>query len=99
MNEYDSSKWLDLLEKPTAILLTDNAVKLIFSCLIPVLSVKSAGKKCSTSSDAGKTKDVNPTLLSVSEEYGPPEEGDFIRRRAPLADIVFGPQTLTACRR
>lgn len=95
MNEYDSSKMADLLESTHGYTLTDNAdeadILLLNTCSI---REKAQEKVFHQLGRWKNLKDVNPDIIIGVGGCVASQEGDFIRRRAPAVDIVFGPQTL-----
>ncbi|NGE22854.1 tRNA (N6-isopentenyl adenosine(37)-C2)-methylthiotransferase MiaB, partial [Klebsiella pneumoniae] len=95
MNEYDSSKMADLLESTHGYTLTDNAdeadILLLNTCSI---REKAQEKVFHQLGRWKNLKDVNPDIIIGVGGCVASPEGDFIRRRAPDVDIVFGAQTL-----
>ncbi|OBU12294.1 tRNA (N6-isopentenyl adenosine(37)-C2)-methylthiotransferase MiaB [Morganella psychrotolerans] len=95
MNEYDSSKMADLLESTHGYTLTDNSdeadILLLNTCSI---REKAQEKVFHQLGRWKNLKDKNPDIIIGVGGCVASQEGDFIRRRAPAVDIVFGPQTL-----
>ncbi|MFI4957218.1 MAG: tRNA (N6-isopentenyl adenosine(37)-C2)-methylthiotransferase MiaB [Gammaproteobacteria bacterium] len=95
MNEYDSSKMYDLLEKNQGLTKTDtpdNAdVILLNTC-----SIRERAQE-NVFSELGRLKafkDANPKVIIGVGGCVASQEGEAIRKRAPYVDLVFGPQTL-----
>ncbi|QJD58920.1 tRNA (N6-isopentenyl adenosine(37)-C2)-methylthiotransferase MiaB [Pseudomonas sp. gcc21] len=95
MNEYDSSRMVDLLGDGQAMELTDtpdNAdVILLNTCSI---REKAQEKVFSELGRWRPLKDKNPGLIIGVGGCVASQEGSAIRDRAPYVDVVFGPQTL-----
>ncbi|QIB52884.1 tRNA (N6-isopentenyl adenosine(37)-C2)-methylthiotransferase MiaB [Pseudomonas sp. OIL-1] len=95
MNEYDSSRMVDLLGDGQAMELTDrpdNAdVILLNTCSI---REKAQEKVFSELGRWRPLKDKNPGLIIGVGGCVASQEGAAIRDRAPYVDVVFGPQTL-----
>lgn len=91
MNEYDSSKMVQLLNLP----LTENvdeADLIIFNtCSV---REKAAEKVFSDLGRVRELKNENPNLMIAVGGCVASQEGQNIIQRAPYVDIVFGPQTL-----
>jgi len=95
MNEYDSSKMLDVLKDSEGMELTDNPeeadVILLNTCSI---REKAQDKVFSEIGRWKKIKDKNPKLIIGIGGCVASQEGDTIKARAPAVDVIFGPQTL-----
>lgn len=95
MNEYDSSRMLDLLKASHDIDKTDD----INSADILLLNTCSIREKAEDKvySELGRwreLKEQRPELIIGVAGCVASQEGDVIRQRAPYVDLVFGPQTL-----
>ncbi|TWI64239.1 tRNA-2-methylthio-N6-dimethylallyladenosine synthase [Pseudoduganella lurida] len=95
MNEYDSDKMADLLGATDGLVRTsspeDADVILLNTC-----SVREKAQE-KVFSDLGvfrKLKEKNPDLVIGVGGCVASQEGEAIVRRAPVVDVVFGPQTL-----
>ncbi len=95
MNEYDSSKMLDVLMESHDLTMTnveDEAdVILLNTCSI---REKAQEKVFSQLGRWRKLKEKNPDLVIGVGGCVASQEGDNILKRAPYVDMVFGPQTL-----
>ncbi len=95
MNEYDSSRMADLLGETHALELTDDPaeadVMLLNTCSI---REKAQEKVFHELGRWKKFKDAKPDLIVGVGGCVASQEGEAIRKRAPLVDMVFGPQTL-----
>ena len=95
MNEYDSAKMLDVLNDKDGMELTDNAeeadVLLLNTCSI---REKAQEKVFSQIGRWRPLKEKNPNLIIGVGGCVASQEGEALRERAPLVDVVFGPQTL-----
>ena len=95
MNEYDSAKMLDVLHDKDGMELTDNAeeadVLLLNTCSI---REKAQEKVFSQIGRWRPLKEKNPDLIIGVGGCVASQEGEALRERAPLVDVVFGPQTL-----
>ncbi len=95
MNEYDSSKMLDVLTDTHDLTITDVEseadVILLNTCSI---REKAQEKVFSQLGRWRKLKEKNPNLVIGVGGCVASQEGDNILKRAPYVDIVFGPQTL-----
>ncbi|UOG90853.1 MAG: tRNA (N6-isopentenyl adenosine(37)-C2)-methylthiotransferase MiaB [Candidatus Thiothrix sulfatifontis] len=95
MNEYDSAKMLDVLHHAQGMELTDNPaeadVLLMNTCSI---REKAQEKVFSQLGRWKKLKDKNPNIIIGVGGCVASQEGDALRQRAPVVDVVFGPQTL-----
>ena len=95
MNEYDSSKMLDLMRAERNMERTDDA----FSADLILLNTCSIREKPQEKvfSQLGRWKDYkknNPNVVIGVGGCVASQEGEKIIKRAPYVDIVFGPQTL-----
>jgi tRNA-2-methylthio-N6-dimethylallyladenosine synthase len=95
MNEYDSSKMLDVLQKADGMELTDDPkqadVLLLNTCSI---REKAQEKVFSLIGRWKIIKDNNPNVIIAIGGCVASQEGEALRERAPSVDVVFGPQTL-----
>ena len=95
MNEYDSSRMLDLLEQSHGLTPTDIAeeadVLLLNTCSI---REKAQEKVFHQLGRWKRLKDRNPDLIIGVGGCVASQEGEAIRKRAPYVDVIFGPQTL-----
>ncbi len=95
MNEYDSSKMLDVLTDTHDLTITDVEseadVILLNTCSI---REKAQEKVFSQLGRWRKLKEKNPNLVIGVGGCVASQEGDNILKRAPYVDMVFGPQTL-----
>ena len=98
MNEYDSSKMIDVLKSSHNLSLTDNAtdadVLLLNTCSI---REKAQEKLFHQLGRWRKFKEKNPNIVIGVGGCVASQEGEMILDRAPYVDIIFGPQTLTQC--
>ena len=95
MNEYDSGKIADVLERSHGTTLTEDPA----AADIIVFNTCSVREKAQEKvfSDLGrirKLKHSRPELLIAVGGCVASQEGDAIVSRAPYVDLVFGPQTL-----
>lgn len=95
MNEYDSSRMLDLLREKEQVELTEDVAQ----ADIIVLNTCSIREKAQEKvfSELGRwrqLKDKNPQLVIAVGGCVASQEGADILKRAPYVDVVFGPQTL-----
>ena len=95
MNEYDSSRMVDLLSEKHAMELTDKAegadVILLNTC-----SIRERAQD-RVYSQLGRWRELKlekPELVIAVGGCVASQEGAALRERAPYVDIVFGPQTL-----
>ena len=95
MNEYDSSKIFDLLQKTQGLSRTDTPddadVILLNTC-----SIRERAQE-NVFSELGRLKtfkEANPNVIIGVGGCVASQEGAAIRTRAPYVDLVFGPQTL-----
>ena len=95
MNEYDSSKMLDLMRLERGMELTDDPsiadLILLNTCSI---RVKPQEKVFSQLGRWKEYKKINPNLVIGVGGCVASQEGTNIINRAPYVDLVFGPQTL-----
>ncbi len=95
MNEYDSSKMIDVLKNSHNLSLTDNAtdadVLLLNTCSI---REKAQEKLFHQLGRWRKFKEKNPNIVIGVGGCVASQEGEMILDRAPYVDIIFGPQTL-----
>ncbi|SQD80007.1 tRNA (N6-isopentenyl adenosine(37)-C2)-methylthiotransferase MiaB [Moritella yayanosii] len=95
MNEYDSSKMADLLNAENGFELTDNPeeadVLLLNTCSI---REKAQEKVFHQLGRWKKLKKRNPKLIIGVGGCVASQEGAAIQKRAPIVNLVFGPQTL-----
>jgi len=94
MNEYDSSRMIDLLKDSAGYELTDNESEadllLLNTCSI---REKAQEKVFHQLGRWRKLKTANPDLKIVGGCVAS-QEGEAISDRAPYVDLIFGPQTL-----
>ncbi|AYC34407.1 tRNA (N6-isopentenyl adenosine(37)-C2)-methylthiotransferase MiaB [Pseudomonas cavernae] len=95
MNEYDSSRMVDLLGEHQALEVTENPAEadviLLNTCSI---REKAQDKVFSQLGRWRELKIANPDLVIGVGGCVASQEGAAIRDRAPYVDVVFGPQTL-----
>jgi len=95
MNEYDSAKMADVLAASHGLELTDQPeqadVILINTCSI---REKAQEKVFSQLGQWRPLKQKNPSLIIGVGGCVASQEGENLVRRAPVVDMVFGPQTL-----
>ncbi|MCQ4326910.1 tRNA (N6-isopentenyl adenosine(37)-C2)-methylthiotransferase MiaB [Stutzerimonas stutzeri] len=95
MNEYDSSRMVDLLGEHQAMVITENPAEadviLLNTCSI---REKAQEKVFSQLGRWRELKQDNPQLVIGVGGCVASQEGAAIRDRAPYVDVVFGPQTL-----
>jgi tRNA-2-methylthio-N6-dimethylallyladenosine synthase len=95
MNEYDSAKMLDVLRVSVGAALTpypDQAdVLLLNTCSI---REKAQEKVFSQLGRWRQIKESRPSVVIGVGGCVASQEGEYLRKRAPYVDIVFGPQTL-----
>lgn len=95
MNEYDSAKMLDVLRDSNQMTLTDNVeeadILLLNTCSI---REKAQEKVFSLLGRWKKLKESRPDIIIGVGGCVASQEGEALRQRAPVVDIVFGPQTL-----
>lgn len=95
MNEYDSQKMRDLLEKEFKYNKTEEE-KLADILILNTCSIreKAEDKVYDQLGRWRKIKDKNPNLLIAVAGCVASQEGENILKRAPYVDIVIGPQTI-----
>ena len=95
MNEYDSSKMVDLLSESQGYELTDDETEadllLLNTCSI---REKAQDKVFHQLGRWRKLKVKNPALKIGVGGCVASQEGEAIIGRAPFVDVIFGPQTL-----
>ncbi len=95
MNEYDSAKMLDVLKASDDMELTNNAeeadVLLLNTCSI---REKAQEKVFHQLGRWRKIKEKRPDVIIGVGGCVASQEGKALRDRAPVVDVVFGPQTL-----
>ena len=95
MNEYDSAKMLDVLNKAAGYELTDEPeqadVLLLNTCSI---REKAQEKVFSQLGRWNQLKQLRPEIIIGVGGCVASQEGEGITDRAPYVDLVFGPQTL-----
>lgn len=95
MNEYDSDKMANILEKSHGYVKTDNPLEadilLLNTCSI---REKAQEKVFSQLGQWREIKEKNPDLIIGVGGCVASQEGEAIAVRAPYVDLVFGPQTL-----
>jgi len=95
MNEYDSAKMLDVLNASDGMELTDKAeeadVLLLNTCSI---REKAQEKVFHQLGRWRKIKESNPDVIIGVGGCVASQEGKALHDRAPVVDVVFGPQTL-----
>lgn len=95
MNEYDSSKMIDVLGEHAEITLTDNPEEADI-LLMNTCSIREKAQE-KVFSDLGRWRPLkirNPHVIIGVGGCVASQEGDAILQRAPYVDLVFGPQTL-----
>lgn len=95
MNEYDSSRMMDLLQSCFAAEQVDNpeGADLL---LLNTCSIREKAQE-KVFSELGRwriLKEKNPQMVIGVAGCVASQEGEAIRQRAPFVDLVFGPQTL-----
>ena len=95
MNEYDSAKMLDVLHHAQGMELTTDPeqadILLMNTCSI---REKAQEKVFSQLGRWKQIKERNPHVIIGVGGCVASQEGDALRARAPVVDVVFGPQTL-----
>lgn len=95
MNDYDSARMAELLEKSHGYLRTEDPEEadllLLNTCSV---REKAQEKVFSQLGQWRPLKEKRPGVLIGVGGCVASQEGDAIRRRAPFVDLVFGPQTL-----
>jgi len=95
MNEYDSTKMVDVLRDSHGLELTDEPTEADV-LLLNTCSVREKAQE-KVFSQLGRWKNwkaAKPDLIIGVGGCVASQEGDAITRRAPYVDMVFGPQTL-----
>ncbi len=95
MNEYDSSRMLDLLRSRHGLTPTDNPAEADL-LLLNTCSVRDKAQE-KVFSHLGRFRELKaqrPGLLIGVGGCVASQEGEELLRRAPFVDLVFGPQTL-----
>ena len=95
MNEYDSSRMRDLLEKEFAAEWTDSAAEADI-LLLNTCSIRDKAQE-KVFHQLGRwrpLKKTNPKLIIGVGGCVASQEGEALRHRAPYVDVIFGPQTL-----
>lgn len=95
MNEYDSSRMLDLLKASHGVeqVATPEMADIL---LLNTCSIREKAQE-KVFSELGRWrafKDKRPEIVIAVGGCVASQEGDAIRQRAPYVDLVFGPQTL-----
>lgn len=95
MNDYDSARMVELLEKSHGYVRTetpeDADLLLLNTCSV---REKAQEKVFSQLGQWRPLKESRPDVLIGVGGCVASQEGDAIRKRAPFVDLVFGPQTL-----
>lgn len=95
MNEYDSAKMAEVMNEANGLELTDNPenadVLLLNTCSI---REKAEDKVYSQLGRWRKLKEEKPDLIVGVGGCVASQEGDNLRKRSPVVDVIFGPQTL-----
>ncbi|PID46221.1 MAG: tRNA (N6-isopentenyl adenosine(37)-C2)-methylthiotransferase MiaB [Proteobacteria bacterium] len=95
MNEYDSAKMAEVMNEADGLELTDSPehadVLLLNTCSI---REKAEDKVYSQLGRWRKLKEKNPNLIVGVGGCVASQEGDNLRKRSPVVDVIFGPQTL-----
>lgn len=95
MNEYDSAKMAEVMKDSDGLELTDDPeqadVLLLNTCSI---REKAEDKVYSQLGRWRKLKEKNPNLIVGVGGCVASQEGDNLRKRSPVVDVIFGPQTL-----
>ena len=95
MNEYDSSKMVDVLQEADGMELTDDP-KQADVLLLNTCSIREKAQE-TVFSLIGRwkiIKESNPDVIIGIGGCVASQEGEALRQRAPSVDVVFGPQTL-----
>ena len=95
MNEYDSTKMVDVLAAEHGLTLTDNEAEADV-ILINTCSIREKAQE-KVFSQLGRWKELKQANSNVIIGVGgcvASQEGEAIIKRAPYVDLVFGPQTL-----
>src|SRR5215475_12410528 len=95
MNEYDSTRMVDVLRDSGGYELTDDPAQadliLLNTCSV---REKAQEKVFSQLGRLQQLKKAKPSLIIGVGGCVASQEGDGITKRAPYVDLVFGPQTL-----
>ena len=95
MNEYDSAKMAEVMNEANGLELTDDPeqadVLLLNTCSI---REKAEDKVYSQLGRWRKIKEKNPNVIVGVGGCVASQEGDNLRKRSPVVDVIFGPQTL-----
>ncbi|RVU81729.1 tRNA (N6-isopentenyl adenosine(37)-C2)-methylthiotransferase MiaB [Leucothrix sargassi] len=95
MNEYDSAKMAEVMNDADGLELTDDPeqadVLLLNTCSI---REKAEDKVYHQLGRWRKLKEKNPNLVVGVGGCVASQEGENIRKRSPVVDVIFGPQTL-----
>ena len=95
MNEYDSSRMVDVLRESHGATLVDDPAGADLVLLNTCSVREKAAEKVFSQLGRWKTlKRVNPDLVIGVGGCVASQEGEAIAARAPYVDLVFGPQTL-----
>lgn len=95
MNDYDSSRMRDLLEKEFSAEWTDSAAEADI-LLLNTCSIRDKAQE-KVFHQLGRwrpLKKTNPKLIIGVGGCVASQEGEALRHRAPYVDVIFGPQTL-----
>lgn len=95
MNEYDSAKMRDVLQASHGLVLTENPAEADV-LLMNTCSVREKAQE-KVFSELGRWrpfKEARPELVIGVGGCVASQEGEFLQKRAPYVDLVFGPQTL-----
>lgn len=95
MNEYDSTKMVDVLAAEHGLELTENEAEADV-ILVNTCSIREKAQE-KVFSQLGRWKELkknNPNLVIGVGGCVASQEGEAIIKRAPYVDVVFGPQTL-----
>ncbi|PWQ97191.1 tRNA (N6-isopentenyl adenosine(37)-C2)-methylthiotransferase MiaB [Leucothrix pacifica] len=95
MNEYDSAKMAEVMNEADGLELTDDPeqadVLLLNTCSI---REKAEDKVYSQLGRWRKIKEKKPGVIVGVGGCVASQEGDNLRKRSPVVDVIFGPQTL-----
>jgi tRNA-2-methylthio-N6-dimethylallyladenosine synthase len=95
MNEYDSTKMVDVLAAEHGLELTENEAEADV-ILVNTCSIREKAQE-KVFSQLGRWRELkrnNPNLVIGVGGCVASQEGEAIIKRAPFVDVVFGPQTL-----
>ncbi len=95
MNEYDSAKMLDVLKESQGLELTDDPAEASV-ILLNTCSIREKAQE-KVFSQIGRWKHLKkdkPELIIGVGGCVASQEGENLQKRAPIVDVVFGPQTL-----